>query len=545
MHFRLILRIYGSTLRGGLHCVMAAVSSFEKERRALKAVLLSESFSRSPHLAKLLTYLCDKYFEGRSAELKEYTIAVDALGRAPDHDDTGSAAARVQMHRLRAKLREYYEHEGAADALRLVLKPGVYTPQFVMVGPSPGAPEAIRGPTPFLLRLQPLWKQLQRLRWALGALVLASSVTGILLFIKPGRHESLPAAAQPNPVSMPVVPGPVSLVKPRISPDNGIRILPGSNKPSTVDALGNIWLGDRYFTGGETEVTPPALLGLTSDPVLFETYRRGDFTYKIPLARGFYEVHLYFADFLGPRLALLPDKTVSDFILLINEETPWRHESHPFSYGTQPPLQSEQVFAGLSPKDGYLSLHFIPTENFAFLNALMILPTPDNKPWPVRIVAQEGPVTDQIGQVWIPDRYYTAGTLAVHATPITGTSDPKLFAGERHGNFRYIVPVAEGSYTVKLYFVESWFGAGAPGGGGVGSRVFRVDGNGDNLLRHFDILAETRVAGRPLVKTFHSITPDADGHIVLSFIPIENEACVNAIEITGEGADTVHSDTKP
>ena len=525
---------------------MAEVSSFEKERRALKAVLLSESFSRSPHLAKLLTYLCDKYFEGRSAELKEYSIAVDALGRAPDRDDTGSAAARVQMHRLRTKLREYYEHEGASDTLRVVLKPGVYTPQFVAVDPSAGVPTASPSPSLPPNRLGSLWKQVQRLRWPLGALVVLLAVTGILSFTKPGRHDSLPVAAQPNLVSTSSLPGPVSLVKPRVSADNGIRFLPGSNKPSTVDALGNIWLGDRYFSGGDAQVTPPALLGLTSDPVLFETYRRGDFTYKVPLARGFYEVRLYFADFLGPRLALLPDKTVSDFMVIINETTPWRHESHPFTYGTQPPLQTEQVFAGLSPaKDGYLSLRFIPTENFAFINAVMILPTPDNKPWPIRILAQERPVTDQFGQVWMPDRYYTAGKLAVHATQITGTSDPRLFAGERHGNFRYIVPVADGTYTVKLYFVESWFGTGAPGGGGVGSRVFRVDGDSDNLLRHFDILAETGVAGRPVVKTFHGITPDSDGHIVLSFIPVENEACVNAIEITSEGAEIAHAGPKP
>jgi hypothetical protein len=508
-------------------------TSFEKERKALKAVLASETFSRAPHLTKLLTYLCDKYFEGRSAELKEYSIAVDALGRAPDHDDTGSAAARVQMHRLRAKLHEYYEHEGLRDPLRIVLKPGVYTPQFVAFDPSQAGANSDEIPSASLA--QSVWKQAHRLRWPLGLLGLALVVAAFLIVSRSSRREPLPLPVQPGVASAPAPSGSARVVTPRLAPESIIRILPGSEKPSTVDALGNIWLGDRYFSGGDVQVTPPALLGLTSDPPLFETYRRGDFTYKIPLSKGLYEAHLFFADFLGPRMDLLPKKALIDFRVYINDGTYWEHQSHPLSYGTRPPLQTEKVFGGVSPaKDGFLSLRFMPLENFAFINAIQIIPTPNGKAWPIRIVTQEQPVTDRNGQVWLPDRYFTDGKLAVHGTQVVGASDPKLFAGERHGNFQYIVPVAEGSYTVKLYFVETWFGQGGPGGGGVGSRVFHVDCNADRLLNHFDILAETQVAGRPLVKTFHGIKPDEDGHIVLSFVPIENQACLNAFEIDSE-----------
>jgi hypothetical protein len=103
---------------------MPEVSAFANERRSLKAVTSSDCVSRAPHLTKLLTYLCEKYFEGRSAEIEEYSIATDALGRPADVDDTGSAAARVQMHRLRNKLREYCEHEGIRDPVRILPKPG-------------------------------------------------------------------------------------------------------------------------------------------------------------------------------------------------------------------------------------------------------------------------------------------------------------------------------------------------------------------------------------------------------------------------------------
>jgi hypothetical protein len=525
---------------------MAEVSTFDKERESLKTVITSECFSRAPQLAKLLTYLCEKYFEGRSAELKEYSIAVEGLGRPADHDDTGSAAARVQMHRLRNKLNEYYEHDGINDPVRIVLKPGVYTPQFVEVDalanvtpapPStpPGSPHTVSTDD----KIRHLW-------WSFGGLGVALAVAALVFVFGRWHHDAVPPSEQPGlaPASSspPRFFARVSPATLQVSPEKAIRILAGSDKPSVVDALGNIWQGDRYFQGGEAEVTPSAFLGLTSDPALFQTFRRGDFTYKIPLAPGSYELHLYFADFLGPRRDLQTKKVLRDFLLIINEAAQWNHQSRLLSYGTRPPLETEKILKDVTPnKNGYLSLHFIPLLNFAFVNAILIIPTPDHKASPIRIVAQEKPVTDQHGQIWNSDRFYTDGNLVVHGTPITGTSDPELLVGERYGNFEYIVPVADSSFTVTLYFVETWLGKEGPGGGGIGTRVFQVALNDDRVLRHFDVLAESGGTGRVLVKTFHGITPDEDGHIVLSFIPIENSALINAIEITDEGAGATHS----
>jgi hypothetical protein len=245
-------------------------------------------------------------------------------------------------------------------------------------------------------------------------------------------------------------------------------------------------------------------------------------------------------------LDLQPKKVITDFRVLINGANTWDHQSHALTYGTHPPLQTERIFKNVSPaKDGILNLRFMPLMNSAFVNAILISPTPDGKASPIRIVTQEKPVTDQHGQIWLSDRYFTEGNLVVHGKQATGTSDPELLAGERNGNFQYIVPVADSTYTVKLYFVETWFGNGEPGGGGVGSRVFQIDINGERLLRHFDILAETGAPGRLVVKTFSGIKPDEDGNIVLSYIPIENHACVNAIEIIDEGGESTHAVTPP
>jgi hypothetical protein len=52
-------------------------------------------------------------------------------------------------------------------------------------------------------------------------------------------------------------------------------------------------------------------------------------------------------------------------------------------------------------------------------------------------------------------------------------------------------------------------------------------------MRRFDIAKEAGV-GRSLQKTFHGLMPNAQGKLVLSFVPIQNYASVNAIKIEEE-----------
>jgi malectin (di-glucose binding ER protein) len=92
--------------------------------------------------------------------------------------------------------------------------------------------------------------------------------------------------------------------------------------------------------------------------------------------------------------------------------------------------------------------------------------------------------------------------------------------------------VAEGKYGITLYFAETYFGALGPGG--VGSRLFDVYCNGEALLRNFDVFKEAGGANRALQKTFHGLRANAQGKLVLTFVPVKNYACLNAIEIVDE-----------
>src|SRR5258708_13971769 len=80
----------------------------EQERAELAVVLESEIFKRSPKLSRLLSYLCDKYFSGTGDELKEYSIAMDVLGRNTEFDPQVDAVVRVDTYHLRKRLKHYY-----------------------------------------------------------------------------------------------------------------------------------------------------------------------------------------------------------------------------------------------------------------------------------------------------------------------------------------------------------------------------------------------------------------------------------------------------
>src|SRR2546430_2761787 len=106
--------------------VNGQVAEFDEAKSELAAVLSSETFLRSVRMSRLLNYLCTKCFSGQASDIKEYNIAVDLLGRPPGFDPSENAIARVEVHRLRKKLREYYETEGAARAIRIEIPTGSY-----------------------------------------------------------------------------------------------------------------------------------------------------------------------------------------------------------------------------------------------------------------------------------------------------------------------------------------------------------------------------------------------------------------------------------
>ena len=103
---------------------MQAAADFRQERNELETILASGILNRAPNLAQLLTYVCAKYFEGAGEQIKEYNIAVEALGRPADFDQKRDSIVRVEAHRLRKRLREYYISDGAGHQVRIEIPSG-------------------------------------------------------------------------------------------------------------------------------------------------------------------------------------------------------------------------------------------------------------------------------------------------------------------------------------------------------------------------------------------------------------------------------------
>ncbi|WP_141690522.1 MULTISPECIES: hypothetical protein [unclassified Ensifer] len=109
-------------------------------RAELDRMLGDPRFHGTERHRKLLRYLVDEFFAGRSASVKAYTIAIDVFARPSSFDPATDPIVRVEASRLRAALAQYYEALGDEVVLRIELPKGNYVPLFVKAEGKP--PEA-------------------------------------------------------------------------------------------------------------------------------------------------------------------------------------------------------------------------------------------------------------------------------------------------------------------------------------------------------------------------------------------------------------------
>jgi hypothetical protein len=103
-----------------------------QKQAALDQVLNSQTFARSDKLKSFLKFVCEMEIAGRGAEINEYLIGVEALGRPADYSPSDDSAVRNRAYALRQKLLEFYTQEQPAACLRIELPKGAYCPLFVV-----------------------------------------------------------------------------------------------------------------------------------------------------------------------------------------------------------------------------------------------------------------------------------------------------------------------------------------------------------------------------------------------------------------------------
>jgi hypothetical protein len=516
----------------------------------IQAALASQTFSEAPLLSRLLEYLCNIHFREEKKILNEYRIGVEALGRPADFDPAKNSSVRVEMHRLRQRLRKYYETEGADHELRITLIEGKYELQFlrredINVASSSNPVEATG---PGSAQRGDVTQQqtangsgetagnLGRSRFLhfspkdMGLFASAVVVLLILFWMVIGARSRIRVAQS----SIEFPPSVFGYPPAAATLDGSVRILAGYSKKDYLDREGKVWGGDSYFKGGDAvELKLPYIQG-TADPTIYRTARVGEFSYDIPVRSGKYELQLHFVETtFGPGTFTGRGESSRLFSVLLNGK-PILTNFDILSDAGGNYRAFTRVFKGVSAgSDGMIHLDFRRIFDQPMINAIELVPEVGGRLNPVRIVMQENSYVDHAGSLWSSDQYAIGGVLVTHQNPATTVTDSHLFDGERFGHFDYQIPVAPGRYAVTLYFTEAYIGAAAPGRDN-GGRIFDVYANGVALLRNFNIFGKAGGPNKPVIETFHGIEPNAAGLIDMSFVPVKNYACLDAIEVTDE-----------
>jgi beta-galactosidase len=129
------------------------------------------------------------------------------------------------------------------------------------------------------------------------------------------------------------------------------------------------------------------------------------------------------------------------------------------------------------------------------------------------------------------DTFFVGGTAdhvgggdAEGGTPdLRGADDPQLYKYFRRGEFSYEIPLADGSYSFTLSFMEPDEDIGD------GGRVFAVVANGHSLLENFDVRREAGAVHTSVTKTF--VGQVSGGRLVLDFEPMVGEAILSNIRV--------------
>jgi len=537
-------------------------------RAEIGRLLESPAFRTSKRCREFLEYIVEHTMNGSSGDLKERSLGV-ALFQLPQDFDTGQhTIVRVTANEVRKKLAQYYLAEnGSSHPVRIDLPPGSYSVEFRWEIPAVDAapvaiavanaqraeqvvsdtaatgtqaPESAAEPIVVGTYAAPRNGTLPddthlptRPNWSRHLMLAGTAVLVVACGLLAWRGQV------PKPTSVNAKSTPVSNAIPTGVPiAESFRMIAGSTNPYT-DRSGQKWSPDRFYSGGNVIVRPSERIFRTLDPDIYRHLRSGDFSYDIPLAPGNYELHLHFAetglgDFIsaessgeGQRLFRVyanGNRILGGFDVVAD------------AAGSN--IADERVFRNISPaQDGFLHLSFASLRSTAMLNGIEVLPVSAGKVNPVRIRAGwASSWQDSAGEQWQADSYFLGGNALVRTTNPAQESNSiapemALYASERWGHFSYAVPVPDGRYRVTLKFCEGHYGKRNTGGGGLGSRVFDVYCNGVALLRDFDIMKEAGGEGRSIDRRFSAIRPNAQGKILLSFVPVAGMACVNGIEV--------------
>ena len=140
---------YGETLDMDNHHQIPA----EQIRKELALILDFDEIKNSQVLSKFIEFVVERKLAGHEDEIKEYTIAVKALGKPRDYNPQLDATVRIHAGRLRRSLAQYYQASGLNDEVIIDIPKGSYVPVFTSRAPINGQHNLVPNGSPVKTQL--------------------------------------------------------------------------------------------------------------------------------------------------------------------------------------------------------------------------------------------------------------------------------------------------------------------------------------------------------------------------------------------------------
>ncbi len=96
----------------------------------LSNILSSPHFKSAKQMQKFLKYVVNESLYGKQHTLKQYSIAVDALGFPDDFDSDSNPTVRILAGRVRERLSKYYKENENKDTVVISIPKGSYIPEL-------------------------------------------------------------------------------------------------------------------------------------------------------------------------------------------------------------------------------------------------------------------------------------------------------------------------------------------------------------------------------------------------------------------------------
>ena len=102
----------------GSHLQQDHVLPADKILQQLQQIFDSPEFDGTKAQREFLQYVVGKTIEGKSDEVKGYTVATEVFGRSKDFDQNTDPIVSIQANKLRRALERYYLVAGQNDPIR-------------------------------------------------------------------------------------------------------------------------------------------------------------------------------------------------------------------------------------------------------------------------------------------------------------------------------------------------------------------------------------------------------------------------------------------